>query len=506
MTSTNRDIAVGSVLRVANLVATAVASFLMMPFVVRTLGDRVYGVWVLVGTFVGYYGLVDLGLSSAVSRYLAGAMGSADQEQCNCVYNTSLRLFSVLGAAVLALSAVCALLTPRFCRTPQDASLFWKLIIILGLSMAIDFPARVYTGILQACLRFSLLAILELLSLGLRTGLILTVLLTGHGVVAVALATLFSGLPAKLLSVYYAYKSSPFLHIQSGYSGMATVKSLFYYSMSSFIAQVANLLRFQIDGPVVAAFVGLSAVTHYKVAGTLAKYFMDAMAAGTQAFPSVFSRQEGAGNVEAIKRTFFFATKISTSAASFIGFGLIAWGRPFITRWMGPRYLDAYPCLVVLVVGWILSLAQAPSVHLLFATSKHKFFAWLNSAEGVANLLLSLLLVTRYGMLGVALGTMIPMVITKLIIQPIQVCRVMNFDYLEYLQSMGKSAAVISGCLLIPMLLSRLATPDYKILLLVSILSAVVYVIALWFFEFTPAETRLLGRAFWPRSAVDTVQ
>jgi O-antigen/teichoic acid export membrane protein len=505
MSTTHRGVALGTALRVINLVATAFVSLLMMPFVVRVLGDRMYGIWILVGTFVGYYGLVDLGLSSAVSRYLSRAVGAADHEQCNRVYNTSLRIFSVVGLAVFALAAIFAALAPMFCKTPEDASVFWKLILILGISLALDFPTRVFTGLLQAHLHFDLLAAFELLSLALRTGLILAVLLAGHQVVALGWVTLLSGIPAEVLLVYFAYKSNPFLRLESRYWGMDTARSLFSYSVSSFVARMADLLRFQVDGPVVAAFVGLGAVTHYKIAGTLAQYFLALMLAGTQAFPSVFSRQEGARDFEGMKRTFFFTTKISVSAASFIGFGLIAWGKPFILRWMGPQYLDAYPCLVVLVAGHVCGLSQAPSVQLLYGISKHKFFAWFNSIEGVANLLLSLLLVKRYGMVGVALGTMIPMVITKLLIQPVYVCRVAEIDYFEYVRGMGRSLAVIAGCLLIPFLLSaRFATPDYKALFVVGLLSMISYGLALWFFEFTPTETRMLERAISPRLAPRT--
>ena len=471
-----------------------------MPFVVRMLGDRMYGLWILVGTFVGYYGLVDLGLSSAVNRFMAKAAGAGDHDECNRVYNTALRLYTGLGLVVLVLTLVCAALAPLFCKTAEDASLLRKLILILGINFAFDFPSRVYNGVLSAHLHFELLAIIDLLSLVLRTGLIVAALLAGYKVIGLGWAVLISGIPAKLLPVYFAYRNHPFLSIASRYWRRDVAKLFFSYSVYTFIAQVADLLRIQLVGPVVAAFVGLAAVTHYKVAGTLAQYYLTLMAAVTGAFGAVFSRQEGARDYEGMKKTFFFTSKITFCIASFIGFGLIAWGKPFISRWMGPRYLDAYPCLVVLVVGWLCGLSQTASVGLLFGTSQHKFFALFNSIEGVANLLLSLLLVRWYGIVGVALGTMIPMVITKLLIQPVYLSRVTNIDYFQYVRKMGRSLVVIAGSLVIPLVLSlRFATPDYKALLAVGLLSMISYGLALWLFEFSPSETRILVRAISPR-------
>jgi O-antigen/teichoic acid export membrane protein len=37
---------------------------------VHNLGDRMYGLWALAGAFIGCYGLLDLGLSSAVQRHI----------------------------------------------------------------------------------------------------------------------------------------------------------------------------------------------------------------------------------------------------------------------------------------------------------------------------------------------------------------------------------------------------------------------------------------------------
>jgi O-antigen/teichoic acid export membrane protein len=499
--TSSRNVVLGAALRTGNLAANAVVSLLMMPFVVRTIGDRMYGTFVLVGAFVGYYGLVDLGLSSAVTRHLSAAIGAQEYEHCNRVYNTSLRLFTGLGVVVLALSCGFALAASKFSKTPADAAIFWKLVLILGFSLALDFPSKVYSGFLYAYLHIHLLAALDLLSLALRTVLIIAVLLRGHGVVAMAIVTLLSTLPAKIWPAIYAHKKLPFLRYGSSYWDRTTAKSLFSYGALSFISRVADLLRFQVDAPVVAGFVGLAAVTHYKIAGTLVQYFVQIMRAANEGFPSIFSRQEGAKNYEALRRTFFFGSKICTCVAAFIGFGLIAWGRPFIARWMGQRYLDAYPCLVVLAVGWTFGLAQSPSVQLLFGISKHKFFAWFNSVEGGANLVLSILLARRYGILGVALGTMIPMLVTKLIIQPIYVCKVAGIPYFEYVRRMSRTLGTIAVAVLIPLILTiKFAAPNYKALAVLAAVSALVYTLVLWFLEFTPAEVKILERAILPKA------
>ena len=76
MAGTARKLASGLFFRLANTIAAALVSILVMPFVVHSLGDRDYGIWTLVGTFVGYYGVLELGFAPAVTRHLSHALGA----------------------------------------------------------------------------------------------------------------------------------------------------------------------------------------------------------------------------------------------------------------------------------------------------------------------------------------------------------------------------------------------------------------------------------------------
>src|SRR6266404_935706 len=54
------------------LVITFVVAFFLTPFVIHRLGQLSYGIWTLVVSMVSYFGLFDLGLRSAVTRFVAG--------------------------------------------------------------------------------------------------------------------------------------------------------------------------------------------------------------------------------------------------------------------------------------------------------------------------------------------------------------------------------------------------------------------------------------------------
>ena len=63
-----------------NWVATAVnmvVPFFLTPFVVRHLGTVQYGLWILAVSTVSYLALLDLGLRSAVIRFVSKAEAEA---------------------------------------------------------------------------------------------------------------------------------------------------------------------------------------------------------------------------------------------------------------------------------------------------------------------------------------------------------------------------------------------------------------------------------------------
>jgi O-antigen/teichoic acid export membrane protein len=497
---TARKLVSGSILRVLNLITQLAVSMVMLPFVVGSLGDRMYGFWALAWSIIGYYGLLDIGISAGVSRHLASAMGIKDYVQCNRIISNALALFSGVAALVMCISIIIGFLASFLVKTPEDADLFCNVILVLGFNVAIEFPAKVFTGVLTAQFRYDIMSVLKLATLILRSAGIVIVLSYGHGVLALSLVTVVAGMPEKITHFYLARHGFPQMDINTAYLSRKTVRMLYGYGIYAFLVQIGDMLRFNVDSMVIASFLNLAAVTHYGIAATLTKHFMNFIITVMGVMLPVFSHLDAENDKARMKKAFYLSTKISICIASFVGFGLIVWGKFFIERWMGPEYLDAYPCLVILVVCCTTDFWQSPSVAILFGISKHKFYAIANGAEAAANLALSLLLVRWYGIIGVALGTMIPMLVIRLLIQPIYVCRVTNIPFREYFLEMGRTLSIVCVSLIIPGALGYLyGAADYKRLLMLGVVSGILYLVGIWMFAFKPEETRILKKSIMPK-------
>jgi O-antigen/teichoic acid export membrane protein len=476
-----------------------------MPFVVHQLGDRLYGFWSLASVFIGYYTLLDLGLSSAVSQYVCVAIGRNDLEECRAVFNAAIKIQSILGGIALIATLAIAAMTPLFTHIAEDAHLFRRVIIILGVSAALTFPVKVYGGVLDAQYRFDINAYLAILGSALRTGLVVCAIWAGGRLLALAWMTGLASLPVAALQIWFGRREAPWARIVAKFE-TGKVKSLFSYSIYSFLSYLADILRFQVDPLVISGLIGLAAITHYRVASVFSQqYFLQLLVVSVGILGPVFSRLHGTGDRAQMEAVFFFGTKLSCCISFFICFALMAWGRPFITRWMGPKYLDAYLPLAILAISVFLDVCQRSSIDLLYATFKHRFYTYLNWAEGALNLAFSLALARPLGIVGVALGTLIAAFVVRVIVQPWWVCRVSKLHYVNYMRFWGRT--LLNCGLLTGVVLAASAwgmRPSYPMLIGSAFLATALYAGGSWLFILNPSERGKLFAAITNRHEVES--
>src|SRR5260370_8415448 len=75
------------------VLANAVVGFLLTPYVLHHIGDVEFGLYTLVTSLTGYYGLFDLGVRSAVLRFVSRALALNDREEINRVVASAFYFF-----------------------------------------------------------------------------------------------------------------------------------------------------------------------------------------------------------------------------------------------------------------------------------------------------------------------------------------------------------------------------------------------------------------------------
>ena len=466
----------GSTLRLTSLIVNIGVGFYILPFLVHELGDETYGIWVMVGSVFGFYGLLDMGLGIALHRSLIRAIHGGDEAESLTVYSNATILFLLIGAVSLVITVMIMLAAPHFSDSEFYTSLFQSLVLILGIKTAVLFPLWRSYGVLVARYRYDILSVTKIVILLIRTFTIVIFVSRGSGIVTVAIIVSLGEALECLIIRSYAKQLEPGLRLLLSSVDFSRIKKDFNYGKYVFLVTAADKIRFSIDNFVVAGLVGIASVTHYTVAITLIHYFNQIIESIFGVISPLFNEYHKKEEWENLKETFIVSIELTTMSAILIGGGLIVLGQQFISLWMGDGYSDSYTVLLVLGASIVVANSQAPGVTALFAIAKHKYYAKIISIEAVVNLLISIVLARYIGIVGVAIGTAVPLLFNKLVIQPVYVCNQLGLSTVAYYRALFKLfAAGLVFFSLVAIIISQLSIDSYSRLFAASMLVAIIY-------------------------------
>lgn len=419
-----------------SLAVNIAIGFLLTPFIIRSLGKTGYGIWVFVCSLIGYYGLLNLGVGSAITRYIARYSVQKDPKGLGEVASTALAIFSVTAILAIALSFMLAGTIADFFNVgPAERAGFVRLIWIVGLATGVSFPGSVFGAIITAREHYVAKNIVVVLQELLRAGLTVLFVTVGWGLLGVGLAPLIASVFGIICNVLLFRIFAADITLRPSYANKRTLVMLLIYGGATTVISIADLLRINLDSFVIGKWMNMEAVGVYGVAALIVRYMARLISSTMGVLSPRFASLDGRGNKVELQRLFLRSLRISAFFSFGISFSAITFGPRFILVWAGADYSGAVPVLIIISAAYAFALSQNPSIILLYAMNKHHYYAFYTILEAAANVLLSILLVGQYGILGVALGTAIPMLIIKCLVMPVYVSRVSGMSLFRYLKA-----------------------------------------------------------------------
>ena len=412
-----------------------VVGFFLSPYIIHRLGDEAFGIWFLVFSITGYYGLFDLGIRSSIVRYVARYSASNDYEQLNRLVNTAMASYGTVGILALLVTFGGAFYVASIFHISAGFLSTAKLLFLMvGTAVSLGFPLGVFGGILEGLQRFYLLNFTSISSTLLRATLIVTALRHGRGLLTVALITVSLPLLAALVNATVVLRLLK-LRFSPKYVDRDSLRRIANYSSATFMIILAGRLRFKTDAMVIGSFVSSAAITYFAIGSRLVDYAGEVISSLAQIFVPMSSQSDATGDMDRLRKIFVAGNRACALIIFPIAALLGILGKSVIEVWVGRRYVPiSYPVLLVLLIPSTFMLAQAASARTLFGMAKHKTLAIITLIEGVANLILSIVLVRRFGILGDAMGTAIPLTCTTLWFLPRHLCRILGLRVRTYLR------------------------------------------------------------------------
>jgi len=429
-------------------IVSMAVNFLLSPYVVRHLGNAGYGVWTLTLSLTGYLGLLDLGVRGAVTRYVAKFHSEENHKKSSEVASSAAAIFGMAGVVAIVGSLIFAFVVIQHLQVPTQFLNSARIVLVVtGLNIAVSLINGVYGGILVGLQRFDLTNGIEVSINLLRAGCIVSMLYLGYGIVALALIQLAFTLLRWVANVQLARHLYPELKIRRNLVDRVGTKMIFSFSAYSFLMHVSASLIYASDNVVIGAFLPVSFVTLYVIGGNLVEYARTLVNSISQTLTPLASSMEVRKDPKQLQRIVLIGSRWASMVILPVTCTFFLRGSSFIGLWMGKQYAEASGQVL-----WVLSLtamfwgANCAVAGVLLGLSKHKPIVPALIFEGIFNLLLSVFLVKRMGIIGVAWGTAIPSLTTSLLFWPWYIRRTLQIPPFVY----AVSAWIRPGVSLIP--------------------------------------------------------
>jgi O-antigen/teichoic acid export membrane protein len=432
--SSTRTVARNVIANWLGMAAHMVAGFVVAPFLVRHLGDREYGWWILIGSLTGYFNLLDLGVSAAVGRNMAYYRAKGDRAGVNAVFNTSLALLG--GVAGVALVGTLCLLPffPQWFQVPDDQAPEVRLALLLfGVNLALVFPSNALMGTLWSLQRFDVLNAIEIPVLVLRVGVTFYFIGQGHGLVALSVIVLSTTLLSALVRAACCFRLDPGLRLGGGQVERGMARKLGGYGFWYFFLSMERPAGQLVVPPLIGYWLGPVMTTLHSFPARLTGYASSVMTSGSQVLTPIATAMHAERRHTEQQELVIEGSKYCFALGLYF-ICLFLWlGQPLLNLWVpGSLLQSAGLLLAILALGDLLPMSQWINYGIILGKGRHKVMSLISIAELAATVGLAWMLSQRYGLVGVCVAVAVPGALCRGVCQAVYCCRVVGVSLSEY--------------------------------------------------------------------------
>jgi O-antigen/teichoic acid export membrane protein len=196
---------------------------------------------------------------------------------------------------------------------------------------------------------------------------------------------------------------------------------------------------------------------------------------------------------EKLTELFTKVGRIQFLLLALIASGVFFFGKPFILKWAGDGYDDAYIVAVMLLFSSTIAFIQNLGIEIQRAENNHRFRSIIYIVMAIFNLLITLILCPKFGIVGAAIGTSASLLLANGLVMNIYYHLRCSIDIFYFWKSIGRlSIGLILPCVF-GFLLNYFTDVNSTVVLIVDILVySAVYIVSMWFFGINQSEKNIL--------------
>jgi O-antigen/teichoic acid export membrane protein len=408
---------VGILISYLNLIMGMVVNIFLTPLLITSLGDVDYSLYKVIQSFAGPLSMFHLGISTIVTRSIV-QFGNNECYTEKDKRNTMALALLASGIMAVLVSiagiAMCISIPSIYGEnySPESVALGQKIFLVFMLSTVIHMLTDAFSGCMVGHERFIITSSLQLSRTILKMILWIVLLSLGRGVLEITCVDLTISLITFLFSVGYsvlALHESPRLY----YFDRKRLLEIISFGAAILLQAVVNQVNNNVDNIILGAFVSdKTIITMYSSALALYAVYNSLIAVVANFFlPKATSLVNKNASGEELTDFVIGPGRFQAILAVACILGFILFGRNFITVWIGEKYMNAYWVTLMLFIPVTIPLLENTMISVLDASLKRIYRSVMLVIMAVLNVAVSVFLVRFWGFWGVAVGTVLSLVI-----------------------------------------------------------------------------------------------
>jgi O-antigen/teichoic acid export membrane protein len=395
----------------------ALLGFVVLPFNVAHLGTSAYGLWVLTGSITAYFSILDLGYGGALVKFVAQYRARRDYGSLNEILSTIFVIFASFGVVTYLGAILIAVYIDHFFHLSPDQVRIGRIVLLItSLSVAAGTAFSVFGAVINGFQRYDLNNGVGTISSIVTAAVNVAVLAAGYGLVELVTATTIVRLLSYWVYRANAYRVFPDLRIRVSSFRRARLREVTMLSVYMLLIDWANKVNYSVDAIVIGAFLSTSAVAVWTVGQRLAEVVQRLTnQLNDVLFPTVVDN-DSAARLDRLQAIFVQGTRLSLATVIPIAGGMMLMAQPLVEAWVGPGFTGSVVVLRLLSFTVIVRIGTATAATLLKGAGEHRLVAFATVAAAIANLALSIAIVKPFGLVGVAIGTLVPVCLASTLV------------------------------------------------------------------------------------------
>ena len=358
------------------LILTNIGGILVTPYIIRSLGNSEYGLYTLIGAFVGYLSILDLGLNNAIIRYVAQYKSQNDKKGQENFLATSLLIYAVIGLIIGCAGLVMYFNVENLFGNSLSIKELEKakimLLILVG-NIAITLPGGAFTGICNGYEHFIFPRVLSIFKYVLRTILIIAILYNGADALGIVILDTLMNLLFILSAIYYVFKVLK-VKVKLHQFELPFIKEIFGYSIWIFVFGLVYQFQWRTGQIILGVTTNTITVAVYGVGVLLGVYFMTfGNVVNGLILPKVVKSVYNNASSKILTKEMIRISRVSLIILTYIYGGFLLFGQDFVYLWVGESYEASWFVAILIMTAYIIPISLGYAHAVLEAKKMMRF-------------------------------------------------------------------------------------------------------------------------------------